>query len=135
MLGQTHISAALVNAGVTKLPMALQSSLVHEPPGNQSSFNPGSEATVVSARRVRLLRRSFVRKYLKRRPDRLESMALDRAAWLSALSEALSADPAVHADTVVRAHGAAARARRALEQLKPNAPSTPSLGELMTRNT
>jgi hypothetical protein len=78
------------------------------------------------------LRRAFLRKYLRRRPTRIEALALDRAALLSAMAEALASDPAVHPDTVTRADGAAARARAALAKLKPpKEPPPPSLQELI----
>jgi hypothetical protein len=107
----------------------LQSSIHSLPPVHGS---PIPDATVINVERVRLLRRAFLRKYLRRRPTRIEALALDRAAWLSALAEALRSDPAVHPDTVTRADGAASRARVALSKLRPpKEPLPPSLQELM----
>jgi hypothetical protein len=83
--------------------------------------------------RTRRLRRSFLRQYLKRRPTRLEALALDRAASLTALSEALAADPTSHPDTLVRLENLAVRARGALAKLKPpREPALPSLQELLS---
>jgi hypothetical protein len=111
---------------------------------HQSSFHslppvygsPTPNVTVAHAARVRLLRRSFQRQFLRRRPTRLEAAALDRAALLTALAEALANDPQVHPDSVTRADGAAARARAALAKLRtPQERAVPSLGALLARDS
>lgn len=60
--------------------------------------------------RIRALRKAMARG-LGHRPSRLQSMALARAARLTALAEAAAANSA-DANAVVRLDGAASRARR-----------------------
>ena len=95
------------------------------------SAKPATPAAQVE--RARRLRRSFVRQFLRRKPTRLESAVIDRAALMTALAEAAALDPMVHPDTVVRLDGAAARARAALSKLSLPKSAVPPLRELLNR--
>jgi len=68
------------------------------------------------AKRVEYLKRLFARG-IGRTPTAKQKLALARAALLTAKAEQAAADPLTSANDLVRLDGAAARARRELQQL------------------